>query len=107
MPTIGAFRWVPPSEPWKPAAPKVNTPPSAAASQYPEPSAKPAMPTIGAFRWVPLAEPWNGAPYHANTPPSLAAVQKREPGIGPAGSNADASTITNMLNTESCGGPTN
>jgi len=33
MPTIGEFRWVPPTEPQNWASPKLKTPPSAATSQ--------------------------------------------------------------------------
>ena len=40
---------VAPSEPWNPASPKLNTPPSAATSQYPRPSGVGAIPTTGAL----------------------------------------------------------
>ena len=33
MPTTGLVRWTVPAEPWKAAAPKEKTPPSAPASQ--------------------------------------------------------------------------
>ena len=48
-------------EPWKPASPNENTPPSLATSQYPWPSVVGAIPTIGAFRCWPPMEPSNGS----------------------------------------------
>ena len=69
IPTIGADRTVPPSEP-RNGAPKANTPPSDPTSQYPVPSGEAAMPTIGAARVRPPNEPRNTASPKANTPPS-------------------------------------
>src|SRR5487761_2123919 len=39
MPTTGLFSGVEPIDPWKPASPKANTPPSEEASRYPVPRA--------------------------------------------------------------------
>ncbi len=52
--------WVPAPEPWKPAPPKLKTPPSDPTSQYPL-SDVAAMPTTGLLSGVPPMEPLNAA----------------------------------------------
>src|SRR4051794_12610354 len=60
IPTIGCHKWMAPVEPWKRAAPKLNTPPSLATSQNPEPVGSDAMPTTGMLS-VPLSSRGCGA----------------------------------------------
>ena len=69
MSTMGWLRRTLPVEPWKPASPKVNTPPSLPTSQYPPPSGVAAMPTMDWLRRVLPREPWKGASPKVNTPP--------------------------------------
>src|SRR5450756_1500994 len=57
MPTIGAFRGLPPIDPKKLASPYVKMPPSVASVQYPPPSGVLDMPTIGAFRPTSVSKP--------------------------------------------------
>ena len=70
METIGDARRRPPSEPRNGAAPKANTPPSSATSQYPDPFGSPVIPTTGRAGFDPASEPKNGAAPLVNTPPS-------------------------------------
>ena len=75
MPTTGALSLRLPVEPQNPASPKLNTPPSAATSQYPRPSGVAAMPTTGALSLRLPVEPQNPASPKLNTPPSAATSQ--------------------------------
>ena len=75
IPVIGAARGLSAIEPWNGASPKANTPPSAAASQYPGPSGAAAIPTAGALRCLPPIDPSKVASPKANTPPSAATSQ--------------------------------
>jgi hypothetical protein len=69
MPTTGAFIGVPPIDPSKGALPNENTPPSAAASQYPLPSGVVAIPTTAALRVLVVSPPSGTASPHPSTPP--------------------------------------
>src|SRR5688500_7171510 len=83
MATIGAVNRVAPMLPANGASPNANTPPSAAASQYPSPVGVDAMATIGAVNRVAPMLPANGASPNANTPPSAAASQYPPPADPP------------------------
>src|ERR1700722_5874251 len=80
MPTMGLLSLTPPIDPWNPALPKVNTPPSEATVQYPWPLAPDrvmvgAMPTMGCASLIPPIDPSKPRPPKANIPPSDATVQ--------------------------------
>src|SRR5437773_12060000 len=61
MPTTRCAEPDDPRDPANPAPPKANTPPSAAASQYPRPSGEAAIAVTGAFSRVLASDPANVA----------------------------------------------
>src|ERR1700680_3263862 len=77
MPTTGAASRRPPIDPAKPAPPKLNTPPSAAAVQYPDrgdgASKRPSA-TVGVGKWLdsdPSAKLWSMLPVFGSSPNSV------------------------------------
>src|SRR6266550_7403371 len=85
MPTMGLLRRIDPVEPKNLALPKAKIPPSVATSQYPLPSAVPAMPTMGLFNLIDPVEPRNLALPKLKIPPSEATSQYPLPGLLPGG----------------------
>src|SRR2546429_9711273 len=85
MPTMGLLRRIDPVEPKNLALPKAKIPPSVATSQYPLPSAVPAMPTMGLFNLIDPVEPKNLALPKLKIPPSEATSQYPLPGLLPGG----------------------
>ncbi len=75
IPTTGAWSGLPPIEPSKAAEPKLKTPPSDPASQYPPPSGVAAIETMGAWSGLPPIDPSKVASPKLKMPPSLATSQ--------------------------------